>query len=115
MIVLRLARLVNQVTLYMALAGVNNGGLKKEKDRLLFLWKSNVCRIKRSIPLAGQKITRRQKDISRLLRGKKYNPPQPTKKDNAGPAKKRRDKKMLHFQNSVIIIKKISKYGFFYK
>jgi hypothetical protein len=39
--------------------------------------------------LAGQKINRRQKDISRLLRGKKYNPSQPTKKDNAVPAKKR--------------------------
>ncbi|MGA3279664.1 MAG: hypothetical protein ABSD50_01635 [Smithella sp.] len=39
--------------------------------------------------MAGQKITRRQKDISRLLRGKKYNPPQPTKKDNSVPAKKR--------------------------
>ncbi|MFZ1037643.1 MAG: hypothetical protein WAU61_12855 [Smithella sp.] len=39
--------------------------------------------------MAGQKITRRQKDISRLLRGKKYSPPQPTKKDNAAPAKKR--------------------------
>ncbi|MGA9111195.1 MAG: hypothetical protein ACLPSL_12135 [Smithella sp.] len=38
--------------------------------------------------MAGQKITRRQKDISRLLRGKKYSPPQPAKRDNAVPAKK---------------------------
>jgi hypothetical protein len=39
--------------------------------------------------MAGQRITRRQKDISRLLRDKKYNPPQKSKKDNAFPAKKR--------------------------
>jgi hypothetical protein len=39
--------------------------------------------------MAGQKVTRRQKDISRLLRDKKYNPPQKSKKDNAFPAKKR--------------------------
>jgi hypothetical protein len=39
--------------------------------------------------MAGQKVTRRQKDISRLLREKKDNPPQKSKKDNAFPAKKR--------------------------
>jgi hypothetical protein len=39
--------------------------------------------------MAGQKVTRRQKDISRLLREKKYNPPQKSKKDNTFPAKKR--------------------------
>jgi hypothetical protein len=38
--------------------------------------------------MAGQKITRRQKDISRLLREKKYNPHQRLKKDNAFPVKK---------------------------
>jgi hypothetical protein len=38
--------------------------------------------------MAGQKVTRRQKDISRLLRGKKYNPPQKSKKDNTFSAKK---------------------------
>jgi hypothetical protein len=32
--------------------------------------------------MAGQKVTRRQKDISRLLREKKYKPPQKSKKDN---------------------------------
>jgi hypothetical protein len=37
--------------------------------------------------MAGQKITRRQKDISRLLREKKYKP-QRFKKDNVFPAKK---------------------------
>jgi hypothetical protein len=42
-----------------------------------------------SVFMAGQKITRRQKDISRLLREKKYNPPpQRSKKDNVFPAKK---------------------------
>jgi hypothetical protein len=39
--------------------------------------------------MAGQKITRRQKDISRLLREKKYNPPQRSKKNNPFPSKKR--------------------------
>jgi hypothetical protein len=39
--------------------------------------------------MAGQKTTRRQKDISRLLREKKYNPPQRAKKDNPFPSKKR--------------------------
>jgi hypothetical protein len=39
--------------------------------------------------MAGQKTTRRQKDISRLLREKKYNPPQKSRKDNVFPAKKR--------------------------
>jgi hypothetical protein len=39
--------------------------------------------------MAAQKNTRRQKDISRLLREKKYNPPQRSKKDNVSPAKKR--------------------------
>jgi hypothetical protein len=38
--------------------------------------------------MAGQRVTRRQKDISRLLREKKYNPPQRKKKDNALPVKK---------------------------
>ncbi|MGA2782495.1 MAG: hypothetical protein ABSF13_11350 [Smithella sp.] len=38
--------------------------------------------------MAGQKITRRQKDISRLLREKKYNPPKRSKKNNVFPAKK---------------------------
>jgi hypothetical protein len=41
------------------------------------------------MPLAGQKITRRQKDISRLLREKKHTLPQRPKKDNTAPAKKR--------------------------
>ncbi|MGP8153634.1 MAG: hypothetical protein ACLQBQ_05755 [Smithella sp.] len=48
-----------------------------------------MYRIKRSMSLAGQKITRRQKDIFRLLREKKYNAPQRPKKDNTVPAKKR--------------------------
>jgi hypothetical protein len=39
--------------------------------------------------MAGQKVSRRQKDISRLLREKKYNQPQRSKKDNVFPAKKR--------------------------
>jgi hypothetical protein len=39
--------------------------------------------------MAGQKVTRRQKDISRLLREKKYSPPQKLKKDNTFPVKKR--------------------------
>jgi hypothetical protein len=39
--------------------------------------------------MAGQKTTRRQKDISRLLREKKYNPPQRSGKNNPFPAKKR--------------------------
>jgi hypothetical protein len=39
--------------------------------------------------MAGQRITRRQKDISRLLREKKYNPHQRSKKDNKFPLKKR--------------------------
>jgi hypothetical protein len=39
--------------------------------------------------MAGQKTTRRQKDISRLLREKKYNPPQRPKKNNQFPSKKR--------------------------
>jgi len=39
--------------------------------------------------MAGQKVTRRQKDISRLLREKKYNLPQRSKKDNTSPSKKR--------------------------
>jgi hypothetical protein len=39
--------------------------------------------------MAGQKITRRQKDISRLLREKKYDPLQRSKKDNTPPSKKR--------------------------
>jgi hypothetical protein len=38
--------------------------------------------------MVNQKNTRRQKDISRLLREKKYNPPQRSKKDNPFPAKK---------------------------
>jgi hypothetical protein len=38
--------------------------------------------------MAGQKVTRRQKDISRLLREKKYNTPPRSKKDNTFPAKK---------------------------
>jgi hypothetical protein len=42
-----------------------------------------------SVFMTGQKVTRRQKDISRLLREKKYNPPQKAQKDNAFPAKKR--------------------------
>jgi hypothetical protein len=39
--------------------------------------------------MANQKNTRRQKDISRLLREKKFNPPERLKKDNPFPAKKR--------------------------
>jgi hypothetical protein len=39
--------------------------------------------------MVNQKNTRRQKDISRLLREKKYNPPQKSKKDNTLPVKKR--------------------------
>jgi len=39
--------------------------------------------------MAGQRVTRRQKDISRLLREKKYNPRQRSKKDNKFPLKKR--------------------------
>jgi len=38
--------------------------------------------------MAGQKTTRRQKDISRLLRDKKYNPPQRVKRENPFPPKK---------------------------
>jgi hypothetical protein len=38
--------------------------------------------------MTGQKTTRRQKDISRLLREKKYNQPQKSKKDNAFPVGK---------------------------
>jgi hypothetical protein len=38
--------------------------------------------------MVNQKNTRRQKDISRLLREKKYNPPQRPKKDDTFPAKK---------------------------
>ncbi|HNT90929.1 MAG: hypothetical protein WBK44_03855 [Smithellaceae bacterium] len=40
--------------------------------------------------MAGQKITRRQKDISRLLREKKRNPPAYPKKKESFPAKKRK-------------------------
>jgi len=43
--------------------------------------------------MAGQKTTRRQKDISRLLREKKYNPPQRLKKDNPFPEKRATAKK----------------------
>lgn len=39
--------------------------------------------------MAGQRVTYRQKDISRLLREKKYNPRQQLKKDNKFPLKKR--------------------------
>jgi len=39
--------------------------------------------------MAGQRVTRRQKDVSRLLREKKYSPPQRSKKDNTFPSKKR--------------------------
>jgi len=39
--------------------------------------------------MVNQKNTRRQKDISRLLREKKYNLPQRSKKDNKFPLKKR--------------------------
>jgi len=39
--------------------------------------------------MAGQKTTRRQKDISRLLREKKYHPPQRVRKGNLFPPKKR--------------------------
>lgn len=42
-----------------------------------------------SVFMAGQRLTRRQKDISRLLREKKYNPPQRSKKNNTFPSKKR--------------------------
>ncbi|GEM_PF-399942 len=38
--------------------------------------------------MAGQKITRRQKDISRLLRDKKFMPPQKFKKSDPFPGKK---------------------------
>jgi len=38
--------------------------------------------------MAGQKMTRRQKDISRLLRGKKYNPPKKLMKENSFSPKK---------------------------
>jgi hypothetical protein len=38
--------------------------------------------------MAGQRVTRRQKDISRLLRKKKYNQPQKSQKDKTFPAKK---------------------------
>lgn len=38
--------------------------------------------------MAGQRTTRRQKDISRLLREKKYNPPRQPKKGNTFPKKK---------------------------
>jgi len=38
--------------------------------------------------MAGQKTTRRQKDISRLLRDKKYCPPQRGKKNNPFSRKK---------------------------
>jgi len=38
--------------------------------------------------MARQKPTRRQKDISRLLREKKYNPPKKSKKNNPFPSKK---------------------------
>jgi hypothetical protein len=68
---------------------VNNGGLKKKKIVYASFGRVMFVESKGAYPLARQKITRRQKDISRLLRGKKYNPPQPTKKDNAVPAKKR--------------------------
>ncbi len=39
--------------------------------------------------MARQKVTRRQKDISRLLREKKYNPRHQSKKDNKFPLKRR--------------------------
>jgi hypothetical protein len=39
--------------------------------------------------MVNQKNTRRQKDISRLLREKKYNQPQRSKKDNIFPSDKR--------------------------
>jgi len=38
--------------------------------------------------MAGQKTTRRQKDISRLLRDKKYCPPRRSKKNNPFSRKK---------------------------
>jgi hypothetical protein len=38
--------------------------------------------------MADQKVSRRQKDISRLLREKKYIPPQRSKKDDKFPLKK---------------------------
>jgi hypothetical protein len=41
------------------------------------------------VVMANQKNTRRQKDISRLLREKKNNPPERPKKDNPFPSKKR--------------------------
>jgi hypothetical protein len=40
--------------------------------------------------MAGQRVTRRQKDISRLLREKKYNTRQQSKKNNEIPFKKRK-------------------------
>jgi len=40
--------------------------------------------------MAGQKVTRRQKNISRLLREKKYSPPRPLKKADSFPARKKK-------------------------
>jgi len=42
------------------------------------------------VEMAGQKTTNRQKDISRLLRGKKKNLPQKLKKNNTFSEKKRK-------------------------
>lgn len=50
---------------------------------------NNVSRRKEMVFMAGQRTTRRQKDISRLLRDKKYKPPRPSRKDNTFPSKKR--------------------------
>ena len=39
--------------------------------------------------MSGQKVTRRQKDISRLIREKKYSSPRPLKKSDPLPARKK--------------------------
>jgi hypothetical protein len=70
---------------------------------------------KGSIPLGRTKNNQKtERYFPASAREKNITLPNRRKKDNAGTGKKNAaDKKMLHFQNSVIIIKKISKYGFF--
>lgn len=54
------------------------------------------------VEMAGQKTTNRQKDISRLLRGKKKNLPQKLKKNNTFSEKSENEQKgftKLNYKN----------------